>query len=139
MDTNNLITIGPMVLTVSVVILSAVLHHISNQKGQLFAEKLRIYRAYIDIVSMSTKQTQDKKDLLVKHISSKQELILFAPKIIIETAGRIEPLNFTTSGQTQEEADAKYNEYLVLLNLMRLDLRKTNKKISIIDLRNLLG
>lgn len=63
---------------------------------------------------------------------------MFAPKKIVEVAGRIEPLNFTISGQTKEEADAKYEYYLSLLNLMRLDLRKNNNKISINDLRNLL-
>jgi hypothetical protein len=100
-----------------------------------FDEKLRVYKNYLEIVSLSTLPTDEQKEvkLVQKYIMAKEELILFAPKKIVELAGKIEPINFS------ENNEQKYLEYLELINLMRLDLRSFNKKISEEALRKLLG
>ena len=63
----------------------------------------------------------------------KQELVLFAPEEIGELAGKIEPINFAKNNEQ------KYLEYLKLINLMRIDLQRFNKRISEESLRKLLG
>ena len=100
-----------------------------------FDEKLRVYKNYLEIVSLSTLPPDEQKEakLAQKLILAKEELILFAPKQIVEQVGNIEPINFT------ENNEQKYLEYLKLINLMRLDLRRFNKKISEETLRKLLG
>lgn len=100
-----------------------------------FDEKLRVYKNYLEIVSLSTLPPDEQKEakLAQKLILTKEELILFAPKQIVEQVGKIEPINFT------ENNEQKYLEYLKLINLMRLDLRRFNKKISEETLRKLLG
>ena len=100
-----------------------------------FDEKLRVYKNYLEIVSLSTLPPDEQKEakLAQKLILAKEELILFAPKQIVEQVGKIEPINFT------ENNEQKYLEYLKLVNLMRLDLRRFNKKISEETLRKLLG
>lgn len=100
-----------------------------------FDEKLRVYKNYLEIVSLSTLSPDEQKGikLVQKHVLAKEELILFAPKKIVELVGEIEPLDFTKGN------DLKYNKYLSLINLMRKDLQKLNKKISDQALRKLLG
>ena len=100
-----------------------------------FDEKLRVYKNYLEIVPLSTLPPDEQKEakLAQKLILAKEELILFAPKQIVEQVGKIEPINFT------ENNEQKYLEYLKLINLMRLDLRRFNKKISEETLRKLLG
>ena len=100
-----------------------------------FDEKLRVYKNYLEIVSLSILPPDEQKEakLAQKLILAKEELILFAPKQIVEQVGKIEPINFT------ENNEQKYLEYLKLINLMRLDLRRFNKKISEETLRKLLG
>ena len=100
-----------------------------------FDEKLRVYKNYLEIVSLSTLPPDEQKEakLAQKLVLAKEELILFAPKQIVEQVGKIEPINFT------ENNEQKYLEYLKLINLMRLDLRRFNKKISEETLRKLLG
>ena len=100
-----------------------------------FDEKLRVYKNYLEIVSLSTLPPDEQKEakLAQNLILAKEELILFAPKQIVEQVGKIEPINFT------ENNEQKYLEYLKLINLMRLDLRRFNKKISEETLRKLLG
>lgn len=100
-----------------------------------FDEKLRVYKNYLEIVSLSTLSLDEQKEvkLVQKHILAKEELILFAPKKIVELAGRIEPIDFSTNNEQ------KYLVYLQLINLMRSDLRRFNKKISEESLRKLLG
>ena len=100
-----------------------------------FDEKLRVYKNYLEIISLSTLPPDEQKEakLAQKLILAKEELILFAPKQIVEQVGKIEPINFT------ENNEQKYLEYLKLINLMRLDLRRFNKKISEETLRKLLG
>ena len=100
-----------------------------------FDEKLRVYKNYLEIVSQATLASDEQKrvNLDQKHILAKEELILFAPKKIVEQAGRIEPINFT------ENNEQKYLEYLKLINMMRVDLQRFNKKVSDDSLRKLLG
>ncbi len=100
-----------------------------------FDEKLRVYKNYLEIVSQATLASDEQKrvNLVQKLILAKEELILFAPKKIVEQAGRIEPINFT------ENNEQKYLEYLKLINMMRLDLPRFNKKVSEDSLRKLLG
>ena len=100
-----------------------------------FDEKLRVYKNYLEIVSLATLAPDEQKrvNLVQKHILAKEELILFAPKKIVEQAGRIEPINFT------ENNGQKYLEYLKLINMMRVDLQRFNKKVSEDSLRKLLG
>lgn len=101
-----------------------------------FDEKLRVYKNYLEIVSLATTLASDEQkivNLVQKHILAKKELILFAPKKIVEQAGRIEPINFT------ENNEQKYLEYLKLINMMRVDLQRFNKKVSEDSLRKLLG
>lgn len=100
-----------------------------------FDEKLRVYKNYLEIVSQATLASDEQKrvNLDQKHILAKEELILFAPKKIVEQAGRIEPINFT------ENNEQKYLEYLKLINMMRVDLQRFNKKVSEDSLRKLLG
>lgn len=100
-----------------------------------FDEKLRVYKNYLEIVSQATLASDEQKrvNLAQKHILAKEELILFAPKKIVEQAGRIEPINFT------ENNEQKYLEYLKLINMMRVDLQRFNKKVSEDSLRKLLG
>ena len=99
-----------------------------------FDEKLRVYKNYLEIVSQATLASDEQKrvNLDQKHILAKEELILFAPKKIVEQAGRIEPINFT------ENNEQKYLEYLKLINMMRVDLQRFNKKVSEDSLRKLL-
>ena len=100
-----------------------------------FDEKLRVYKNYLEIVSQATLASDEQKrvNLVQKLILAKEELILFAPKKIVEQAGRIEPINFT------ENNEQKYLEYLKLINMMRVDLQRFNKKVSEDSLRKLLG
>ena len=100
-----------------------------------FDEKLRVYKNYLEIVSLATLASDEQKrvNLVQKLILAKEELILFAPKKIVEQAGRIEPINFT------ENNEQKYLEYLKLINMMRVDLQRFNKKVSEDSLRKLLG
>ena len=100
-----------------------------------FDEKLRVYKNYLEIVSLATLASDEQKrvNLVQKLILAKEELILFAPKKIVEQAGRIEPINFT------ENNGQKYLEYLKLINMMRVDLQRFNKKVSEDSLRKLLG
>lgn len=100
-----------------------------------FDEKLRVYKNYLEIVSLATLAPDEQKrvNLVQKLILAKEELILFAPKKIVEQAGRIEPINFT------ENNEQKYLEYLKLINMMRVDLQRFNKKVSEDSLRKLLG
>ena len=100
-----------------------------------FDEKLRVYKNYLEIVSLATLASDEQKrvNLVQKLILAKEELILFAPKKIVEQAGRIEPINFT------ENNEQKYLEYLKLINMMRVDLQRFNKKFSEDSLRKLLG
>ena len=101
-----------------------------------FDEKLRVYKNYLEIVSLATTLASDEQkrvNLVQKLILAKEELILFAPKKIVEQAGRIEPINFT------ENNEQKYLEYLKLINMMRVDLQRFNKKVSEDSLRKLLG
>ena len=101
-----------------------------------FDEKLRVYKNYLEIASLATTLASDEQkivNLVQKHILAKEELILFAPKKIVEQAGRIEPINFT------ENNGQKYLEYLKLINMMRVDLQRFNKKVSEDSLRKLLG
>lgn len=100
-----------------------------------FDEKLRVYKNYLEIISLSILPPDEQKEakLAQKLVLAKEELILFAPKQIVEQVGKIEPINFT------ENNEQKYLEYLKLINLMRLDLRRFNKKISEETLRKLLG
>ena len=100
-----------------------------------FDEKLRVYKNYLEIVSLATLASDEQKrvNLVQKLILAKEELILFAPKKIVEQAGRIEPINF------MENNEQKYLEYLKLINMMRVDLQRFNKKVSEDSLRKLLG
>ena len=100
-----------------------------------FDEKLRVYKNYLEIVSLATLASDEQKrvNLVQKLILAKEELILFAPKKIVEQAGRIEPINFT------ENNEQKYLEYLKLINMMRVDLQRFNKKVSEDSLRKLIG
>ena len=100
-----------------------------------FDEKLRVYKNYLEIVSLATLASDEQKrvNLVQKLILAKEELILFAPKKIVEQAGRIDPINFT------ENNEQKYLEYLKLINMMRVDLQRFNKKVSEDSLRKLLG
>lgn len=84
-------------------------------------------------MSILSPEKQREIQLQQKHLLSKQELVLFAPEEIVELAGKIEPINFTKNNEQ------KHLEYLKLINLMRLDLQRFNKRISEESLRKLLG
>ena len=103
-----------------------------------FDEKLRVYKQYLSIVADATLSVQKQREINLNHmhILHKQELILFASKEIVNLAGEIEPINFTDNNPNK---DRQYEKYLLLLNMMRLDLMKSNKKISVEILRKLLG
>ena len=100
-----------------------------------FDEKLRVYKNYLAVVALSTLLPEKQREIQLqqKHILSKQELVLFAPEEIVELAGKIEPINFAKNNEQ------KYLEYLKLINLMRIDLQRFNKRISEESLRKLLG
>lgn len=103
-----------------------------------FDEKLRVYKQYLSIVANATLSEEKQREINLNqtHILHKQELILFASKEIVDLAGEIEPLDFTDNNPNK---DRQYEKYLLLLNMMRLDLLKSNKKISVETLRKLLG
>ena len=103
-----------------------------------FDEKLRVYKQYLSIVANATLSEEKQREINLNqtHILHKQELILFASKEIVDLAGEIEPINFTDNNPNK---DRQYENYLLLLNMMRLDLMKSNKKISVETLRKLLG
>lgn len=128
---NNFIEIGTIILGVCTLRFGT-LQYFWQKK---FDEKLRVYKNYLEIVALSTlsRDEQVKIQLVQKHILAKQELVLFAPRDIVEVAARIEPLDF---GKNNEQ---KYLDYLSLINLMRLDLQRHNKKISEKYLRKLFG
>ncbi|BAN62257.1 hypothetical protein [Streptococcus anginosus] len=100
-----------------------------------FDEKLRVYKNYLAVVALSILSPEKQREIQLqqKHLLSKQELVLFAPEEIVELAGKIEPINFTKNNEQ------KHLEYLKLINLMRLDLQRFNKRISEESLRKLLG
>lgn len=100
-----------------------------------FDEKLLVYKNYLAVVALSILSPEKQREIQLqqKHILSKQELVLFAPEEIVELAGKIEPINFTKNNEQ------KHLEYLKLINLMRLDLQRFNKRISEESLRKLLG
>ncbi|WP_238385936.1 hypothetical protein [Streptococcus sp. S784/96/1] len=56
-----------------------------------FDEKLRVYKNYLEIVSLSTLSPNEQTEvkLVQKHILAKEEVILFAPKEIVELAGEL--------------------------------------------------
>ena len=93
-----------------------------------FDEKLRVYKNYLAVVALSTLSPEKQREIQLK-----QELVLFAPEEIVELAGKIEPINFAKNNEQ------KYLEYLKLINLMRIDLQRFNKRISEESLRKLLG
>ncbi|MGT2641495.1 hypothetical protein [Streptococcus sinensis] len=128
---NNFIEIGTIILGVCTLGFGT-LQYFWQKK---FDEKLRVYKNYLEIVALSTlsRDEQVKIQLVQKHILAKQELVLFAPKDIVEVAARIEPLNFRNNNEQ------KYLDYLSLINLMRLDLQRHNKRISEKYLRKLFG
>lgn len=128
---NNFIEIGTIILGVCTLGFGT-LQYFWQKK---FDEKLRVYKNYLEIVALSTlsRDEQVKIQLVQKHILAKQELVLFAPRDIVEVAARIEPLDF---GKNNEQ---KYLDYLSLINLMRLDLQRHNKRISEKYLRKLFG
>lgn len=103
-----------------------------------FDEKLRVYKQYLSIVANATLTAEKQYEINLNHmhILHKQELILFASKEIVDLAGEIEPINFTKNNPNR---DIQYEKYLLLLNMMRIDLMKSNKKISEEILRKLLG
>jgi hypothetical protein len=138
----NYISILGICVTVVVVAITSYFNQKESRQHQLFVEKLRIYTTYLQNVSESSVKNiseQKESDLLLRHIQAKQEMILFAPDNIVEVIGFIEPLDFTMNNQSQEVRDEKYDAYLLLLNLMRDDLSKSNKKVSKNNLRKLLG
>lgn len=100
-----------------------------------FDEKLLVYKNYLAVVALSILSPEKQREIQLqqKHLLSKQELVLFAPEEIVELAGKIEPINFAKNNEQ------KYLEYLKLINLMRLDLQRFNKRISEESLRKLLG
>ncbi|EGV10872.1 hypothetical protein ACVR1N_07290 [Streptococcus constellatus subsp. pharyngis] len=100
-----------------------------------FDEKLLVYKNYLAVVALSILSPEKQREIQLqqKHLLSKQELVLFAPEEIVELAGKIEPINFTKNNEQ------KHLEYLKLINLMRLDLQRFNKRISEESLRKLLG
>ena len=69
-----------------------------------FDEKLRVYKNYLEIVSLSTLPPDEQKEakLAQKLILAKEELILFAPKQIVEQVGKIEPINFTENNEQRQ-------------------------------------
>ena len=91
-----------------------------------FDEKLRVYKQYLSIVANATLSVEKQHEINLNHmhILHKQELILFASKEIVDLAGEIEPINFTKSNPNR---DKQYEKYLLLLNMMRLDLMKSNR------------
>ena len=100
-----------------------------------FDEKLLVYKNYLAVVALSILSPEKQREIQLqqKHLLSKQELVLFAPEEIVELAGKIEPINFAKNNEQ------KYLEYLKLINLMRIDLQRFNKRISEESLRKLLG
>lgn len=110
----------------------------SYYRQKRFDEKLRVYKQYLSIVANATLSVEKQHEINLNHmhILHKQELILFASKEIVDLAGEIEPINFTKSNPNR---DKQYEKYLLLLNMMRLDLMKSNKKVSDETLRSLLG
>lgn len=101
-----------------------------------FDEKLRVYKNFLEIIADSTlnQDDQEKKDVRIRYILAKQELILFAPVEIVEKISEIGPINFSNTF----EGNQRYNLYLELLNLMRKDLKYLNKTISPEVLKKLL-
>lgn len=97
-----------------------------------------MYKAYISIVANSTldEVKQHETNLVQTHILHKQELVLFAPQEIVDLAGEIEPMDFTKKNPDME---SDYKNYLLLLNMMRAGLMKSNRKVSEKTLRKLLG
>lgn len=91
----------------------------SNIHHDLFLEKYRIYTDFLRIVSDSTQSPEQQKhqNLIIRYIKVKQELILIAPKNIVETLAKIEPLNF------KKGYEDNFELYLHLLMLMRKDLK----------------
>lgn len=123
------------ILAIFVSVGSLIWNYYSNIRHQMFLEKLRVYKNYLGIVADATlpEIEQKKVGLVQKYIRAKQELILVAPSEVVNIAAEIEPLDFTT------DDDKKYENYLILLNMMRTDLKKSNKRISHTSLGELLG
>ncbi|RGU81891.1 hypothetical protein DWW42_09865 [Limosilactobacillus fermentum] len=98
-------------------------NYYSEIHHDLFLEKYRIYTGFLKIISASTwsPEQQEKYDLKTKYIQMKQEIILIAPKNIVETIAKIEPLNFKKGNED------KFELYLYLLMLMRKDLKLSRK------------
>lgn len=105
----------------------------STLKHNMFMEKLKVYRAYVQNISDSTKERTIKEDgeLAIRHLKTKQELLLFAPESIVDLAVKIEPLDLSDP--------IKRNYYYDLISEMRFDLLKSNSKVNSRIIDNLLG
>ncbi len=130
MDFKDIISIAAVIATTVVAVVSIFLNHSSNLKHQLFLEKLRIYKELMEIVSQAAGQHANKKELSLRFLAAKQEIILFSTEPIIRKLADIGDINFTEVGQTEVQAKEKFDRYLSLLNLMRRDLLKQSDKIS---------
>jgi hypothetical protein len=138
MNYNDIISIAAVITTTVVAVVSIFLNHRSNLKHQLFLEKLRIYKELMVIVSQSTSKCANSEELCLRLIAVKQELILFSTEPIIRKLADIGDINFTKVGQTEVQANEKFDRYLSLLNLMRRDLLKQSDKISDTTLKRLI-
>lgn len=138
MNFEDIISILAVITTTIVAVVSIFLNHRSNLRHQLFLEKLRIYKELMVIVSQSTSKRANREDLRLRLIAVKQEIILFSTEPIIRELADIGDINFTTNGQTEVQAKAKFDKYLSLLNLMRRDLLKQSDKISDTTLKKLI-
>ncbi|MEF2565336.1 MAG: hypothetical protein ACLSFK_09310 [Streptococcus salivarius] len=133
------LAVDMLALVSTVIGIAIAVYGINTYYGQKrFDEKLRVYKAYISIVANSTldEVKQHETNLVQTHILHKQELVLFAPQEIVDLAGEIEPMDFTKKNPDME---SDYKNYLLLLNMMRADLMKSNRKVSEKTLRKLLG
>lgn len=138
MDFKDIISIAAVITTTVVAVVSIFLNHRSNLKHQLFLEKLRIYKELMVIVSQSTSQHANREELRLRLIAVKQEIILFSTEPIIRKLADIGDINFTKVGQTEVQANEKFDRYLSLLNLMRRDLLKQSDKIADTTLKRLI-
>lgn len=105
----------------------------ANLKHNMFKEKLRVYREYVNNLGRSAlvKEQTERDDIAIKHLQARQEILLFGSEKIALLTSEIEPVDLSTP-----EKEERYYE---LINEMRIDLLDSNSKLNIKIIGGLIG
>lgn len=105
----------------------------ANLKHNMFIEKLRVYREYLSNLGRSAiaKNPEEHKEIALKHLQIRQEILLFGSERVAELTSEIEPVDLSVPD--------RFNMYCDLINEMRDDLLDSNSKLNLKVIKNLIG